>query len=215
MNSFFARLEDHARTMNSLLCVGLDPHPEDLSEPTGAAARDFCLRLIEQTADLAVAYKPNAAFFEALGAEGWSALHAVIAAVPKETPVLLDAKRGDIASTARAYARASFEQLGADAITLNPYLGRDAIAPFIDDPARGAFVLCKTSNPGSTDLQDRLLADQSHVYDAIAEEVQRWNQVGNNVGLVIGATHPDVLGQIRARAPELWVLAPGIGAQGG
>ena len=109
--------------INSLLCVGLDPHPADLAAPTAAAARDFCLRLIEATADVAVAFKPNAAFFEQFGAEGMAALRDVIAAVPDEVPVLLDAKRGDIASTAEAYARAAFETLGADAITLSPYLG--------------------------------------------------------------------------------------------
>ena len=215
MTSFFARLEARARDLNSLLCVGLDPHPEDLPEQTGAAARDFCLRLIEQTADVAVAYKPNAAFFEALGAEGWTALREVIAAVPDATPVLLDAKRGDISSTARAYARASFEALGADAITLNPWLGRDAITPFITHPARGAFVLCKTSNPGSADLQDLQVRGQATLYQELARQARRWNEPGDNVGLVVGATHPEVLATVRADAPELWILAPWVGAQGG
>src|SRR5450759_680803 len=125
--SFFSRLEARARSINSLLCVGLDPHTSDLSAPTAAAAKDFCLRLIEATHDLALAFKPNAAFFEAFGAEGWPVLQDVIAAVPQRIPVILDAKRGDIASTAEAYARSAFQVLKAHAITLNPYLGRDAL----------------------------------------------------------------------------------------
>ena len=160
MTSFFSRLEARARQIGSLLCVGLDPHPADLSAPTAAAARDFCLRLIEATAGVAAAFKPNAAFFEAFGPEGAAALRDVIAAVPDGVPVILDAKRGDIASTAEAYARAAFETLGADAITLSPYLGRDSLEPFLANPERGVFLLCKTSNPGAGDLQDLPLADR-------------------------------------------------------
>ena len=170
--SFFDRLATRARAVDSLLCVGLDPHPADLPEAVregahpadrrgaseevertlrlGAeAARDFCLRLVEATAELALAYKPNAAFFESFGAPGWAALREVIAAVPQDIPVVLDAKRGDIASTAEAYARAAFETLGADALTASPYLGRDSLEPLLRNPARGVFLLCKTSNPGS------------------------------------------------------------------
>jgi uridine monophosphate synthetase len=217
MTSFFSRLETRARAINSLLCVGLDPHPADLTAPTAAAARDFCLRLIEATADVAAAFKPNAAFFEQFGAEGMAALRYVIAAVPDEVPVLLDAKRGDIASTAEAYARAAFETLGADAITLNPYLGRDSLEPFLVDPARGVFLLCKTSNPGAGDLQDLLLADRvpaQRLFERVAELARGWN--GNdNLGLVVGATHPEALAVVRRVAPDLWILAPGVGAQGG
>ncbi|MEN6409743.1 MAG: orotidine-5'-phosphate decarboxylase, partial [Anaerolineaceae bacterium] len=134
MAGFFTKLEERARTAQSLICIGLDPHPVDLPAPTAEAARDFCLRLIETTADLAVAYKPNAAFFEALGPAGWQALKEVIDAVPEDIPVILDAKRGDIASTAEAYARSAFETLGADAITLSPYLGYDSLQPFLKNP---------------------------------------------------------------------------------
>ena len=155
--SFFTRLEARANQCNSLLCVGLDPHPADLKAPTAGAARDFCLRLIEATADLAAAFKPNAAFFEAFGPEGTRVLEEVIQAVPKGIPVILDAKRGDIASTAQAYARAAFETLKADAITLSPYLGYDSLEPFLADAERGVFLLCKTSNPGAADLQDLLV----------------------------------------------------------
>ena len=217
MNSFFSRLETRARAINSLLCVGLDPHPADLAAPTATAARDFCLRLIAATADVAVAFKPNAAFFEQFGAEGIAALRDVIAAVPDEVPVLLDAKRGDIASTAEAYARAAFETLGADAITLSPYLGHDSLEPFLADPARGVFLLCKTSNPGAGDLQDLPLADRfpaQRLFERVAELARGWN-TSDNLGLVVGATHPEALAAVRRVAPELWILAPGVGAQGG
>lgn len=217
MTSFFSRLETRARQIDSLLCVGLDPHPADLAAPTAAAARDFCLRLIEATADLAAAFKPNAAFFEQFGAEGTAALRDVIAAVPDEVPVLLDAKRGDIASTAEAYARAAFETLGADAITLSPYLGRDSLAPFLADPAHGVFLLCKTSNPGAGDLQDLPLADRvpaQRLFERVAELALGW-KVRDNLGLVVGATHPEALAAVRRVAPDLWILAPGVGAQGG
>lgn len=212
--SFNSLLDDVARRTGSLLCVGLDPHPADLPAPTADAARDFCLRLIAETAGLAMAYKPNAAFFEAYGPAGWAALAEVIAAVPAGIPVILDAKRGDIASTAEAYARSAFERLGATAITLNPYLGRDSLEPFVLDPARGVFLLCKTSNPGAGDVQDLRLIGGKMVYERVAALAQEWN-TNNNVALVIGATHPDALARVRAAAPDLWFLAPGVGAQGG
>ncbi len=216
MNTFFSRLESRIREINSLLCVGLDPHPIDLPEPSAAAAKVFCLRLIESTADLAAAYKPNAAFFEALGPEGIAALQQVIAAIPEEIPVILDAKRGDISSTAQAYAQAAFQALGADAITINPYLGKDAVDPFIADPAKGAFMLCKTSNPGAADLQDlsvgALHATPLHLH--VAQLAQTWN-IHDNLGLVVGATQAESLARVRAAAPDLWILAPGVGAQGG
>ncbi|HSF81446.1 MAG TPA: orotidine-5'-phosphate decarboxylase [Anaerolineales bacterium] len=217
MDSFFSRLESRAQQTGSLLCVGLDPHPQDLPAPTAEAARDFCLQLIEATADLAAAFKPNAAFFEALGPEGMLVLKEIIAAVPEGVPVILDAKRGDIASTGKAYARAAFELLGADAITANPYLGYDALAPFLEDPTRGVFVLCKTSNPGSADLQDLQTYGRKGlrlVYEQVAHLAQEWNQ-NDNLGLVAGATHLEALKRIRELAPGLWILAPGVGAQGG
>lgn len=217
MVSFFSRLDARTSQIGSLLCVGLDPHPQDLKSFTPAAARDFCLRLIEATADLAAAFKPNAAFFEALGPEGMLVLQEIIAAVPDRIPVILDAKRGDIASTAQAYARAAFEMLGADAITVSPYLGYDALYPFLADHARGVFLLCKTSNPGSADLQDLPIWGAKGlrlVYEQVAALAQDWNQ-NDNLGLVAGATHLQALRRIRELAPGLWILAPGVGAQGG
>lgn len=217
MSPFFEMLENRAREINSLLCVGLDAHPADLPENTPEAAKAFCLRLIEATSDLALAYKPNAAFFEALGPQGWQALREVIAAVPAGIPVILDAKRGDIASTADAYAQSAFETLGADCITLNPYLGHDSLTPFIKNPEYGVFLLCKTSNPGAGDLQDLPLAGQAGgtlLYEKVARLAQGWNS-GNNIGLVVGATHVEATRRARAAAPDLWFLAPGVGAQGG
>lgn len=217
MSAFFSMLEDRARKTGSLLCVGLDAHPADLAAPTAQAARDFCLRLIEKTADIALAYKPNAAFFEVYGAEGWSALAEIIAAAPEGIPMILDAKRGDISSTAEAYARAAFETLKAQAITLSPYLGHDSLEHFIKDPEKGVFLLCKTSNPGSGDLQDVTLAgaDFPHtLYEKVAALASGWN-TNNNIGLVAGATHPEALRRVRQAAPDLWILAPGVGAQGG
>ncbi|HEY5671412.1 MAG TPA: orotidine-5'-phosphate decarboxylase [Anaerolineales bacterium] len=216
---FFSVIEARARQIDSLLCVGLDPHPSDLGAQTPEGASAFCLRLIEATADLALAFKPNIAFFEALGAAGISALREIIATIPPGIPVILDAKRGDIASTAQAYAKAAFEVLGANAITLSPYLGYDSLEPFICDPQQGAFLLCKTSNPGAAELQDLTTISQPlnpplRLYERIAELAQQWN-TNDNLGLVVGATQPDALRRVRALAPEMWILAPGVGAQGG
>ncbi len=221
MESFFSFLEKRVDDCSSLLCVGLDPHISDLKEPTAASALDFCLTLIKQTAPYAAAFKPNAAFFEVFGAEGWTALKQVIEAIDSESkrlgsmiPVVLDAKRGDISSTAEAYAKSAFESLGAHCITLSPYLGKDSIDPFIQNSEKGVFLLCKTSNPGSGDLQDIALADGSLLYERVAKLAQSWN-TKNNIGLVVGATHLDAMKRIRAAAPDLWFLAPGVGAQGG
>ena len=219
--TFIKFLSSRVKDCNSLLCVGLDPHPDDLPEQSAQVALEFCLRLIEETVDLAAAYKPNSAFFEALGAEGVAVLRDVIAAVPDGIPVILDAKRGDIASTALAYSHAAFQELGANALTINPYLGKEAILPFLQDPERGVFLLCKTSNPGAADFQElivsgsRLSAYRDHtLYEVVALQAQTWNK-NNNLGLVVGATHPQALARVRDLAPDMWILAPGVGAQGG
>ncbi len=219
MGTFFTFLEKRINQVNSLLCIGLDPHKNELDEFSADAAKEFCTRLISSTIDIAAAYKPNAAFFEALGADGTTALRDVIAEIPDDVPVLLDAKRGDIASTASAYAYAAFNVLNADAITLSPYLGRDSIDPFIADAEKGAFVLCKTSNSSASDLQNLIISSSDHefsltLYEQIALMVQSWNK-NDNIGLVVGATQLESLRRVRAIAPELWFLAPGIGAQGG
>ncbi len=221
METFFSLLERHVQVCHSLLCVGLDPHPSDLPAPTAKAALDFCLRLVKETSGYAAAYKPNAAFFEIFGAEGWTALRLVIEAIAEEShrtgsviPVILDAKRGDIAATAEAYAKSAFEKLGAHGITLSPYLGKDSVDPFVANPEKGVFLLCRTSNPGARELQEIVLTNGLTLYEHIAEVAQTWNSKGN-VGLVVGATQPEALARVRALAPDLWLLAPGIGAQGG
>jgi uridine monophosphate synthetase len=221
--TFFSWLSQRVQKTDSLLCVGLDAHPADLPTASAQAAKEFCVRLIEVTFDLTAAYKPNIAFFEAFGPEGMSALQEVISNVPDDIPVIVDAKRGDIASSAAAYARAILQTLGAHALTINPYLGHDAIEPFLADPERGAFLLCKTSNPGAADLQDSILAEFDpsskrttpyHLYEKVALLAEEWN-INDNLGLVVGATQPEALARVRLLVPDLWILAPGVGAQGG
>jgi uridine monophosphate synthetase len=228
METFFTFLERRVDDCSSLLCIGLDPHPSDLPAPTADAARDFCLRLVKLTAPYVAAFKPNAAFFELYGPDGWAALKCVIEAIREESerlgstiPVILDAKRGDIASTAEAYAKSAFENLGVHAITLSPYLGKDSIDPFLAYKEKGVFLLCKTSNPGAGDLQDLNLAKvlepsqgSVRLYEYVACLAQQWN-TGGNIGLVVGATQPEALARVRAAAPDLWFLVPGVGAQGG
>ncbi len=227
METFFTFLEKRVDDCSSLLCVGLDPHVSDLPEPNAEAALRFCLALVEQTAPYAAAFKPNAAFFEVFGAAGWAALRQLIQAIGEQSarmgsmiPVILDAKRGDIASTAAAYAQSAFEGLGAHAITLSPYLGQDSVEPFVQNPEKGVFLLCKTSNPGAGDLQDLEViggpaaSRQQPLYVHVARLAQGWN-TRNNIGLVVGATQPQALMRVRAAAPTLWILAPGVGAQGG
>src|SRR3990172_8470796 len=198
--SFFSLLAERARSTDSLLCIGLDPHPELVSGVTADAARDWCLRLIDATAPVACAFKPNAAFFEALGADGWTALKEVILAARRHAPVVLDAKRGDIASTAQAYARSAFALLGADAVTLSPYLGRDSVEPFLAQADHGVFLLCKTSNPRSDDLQGLTLGTGEPLYLRVARLASEWN-ARDNVGLVVGATDPSAREQGRGGGP--------------
>ncbi len=226
METFFSFLERRVDDSSSLLCVGLDPHIPDLKEPTAASALDFCLTLVKQTAPYAAAFKPNAAFFEVFGAEGWVVLKQVIEAIHEESsrlgsmiPIILDAKRGDIASTANAYAQSAFENLGVNCITLNPYLGHDSVEPFIGNPEKGVFLLCKTSNAGSMDLQNVLVLPTGSdspmpLYNYVAHLAQKWN-INNNIGIVVGATHPQIMSMIRASVPDMWILSPGVGAQGG
>lgn len=200
---------------DSLLCVGLDADPEKI--PLHIMKRDdpifrFNKAIVDATADLVLAYKPNLAFYEALGKEGWNILKRTVAYLPERILKVGDAKRGDIGSTAEKYAKALFD-LGFDVVTVNPYLGRDSIYPFVRDEKRGVFVLCLTSNPSSRDFQ-YLSSGGKTLFVRVAEEVVRWNERGN-CGLVVGATHPDELKMIREVGPNLPFLIPGIGVQGG
>jgi orotidine-5'-phosphate decarboxylase len=195
----------------SLLCVGLDPDPERIPGGAGGALR-HCLEVVHQTAEHACCFKPNAAFWEQYGADGWKALAELRGHIPHRIPLLLDAKRGDMPNTMRAYARAAFEVLGADAITASPYLGADALAELTRYSDRGVYVLCRTSNPGAADLQ-HLDAGGRPLYLQVASLAERLATAGN-VGLVVGATAPEQLAEIRA-ASRLPFLVPGVGAQGG
>jgi orotidine-5'-phosphate decarboxylase len=211
---FFAKLQQASHTNRSFLCVGLDPHPALLPEKDVVV---FNRAIIEATADLACCYKPNLAFYESMGLPGVEALLRTVEAVPRHLPVIADGKRGDIASTAEAYARALFDVYGFDAATVNPYLGTDSLAPFLERADKGVFVLCRTSNPGGADLQGLTVTSDGAsrpLYEAVAELARdRWNERGN-VGLVVGATFPEELGRIRRLCPRLPFLLPGVGAQG-
>ena len=215
--SFREKYEAAAAANDSLLCVGLDPDPSRL--PQGVDIDAWLREVIEATSDLVCCYKPNAAFFEARGPHGQEALWGLIDGIPDEIPVLLDAKRGDVGNSAEFYARAVFDVLGADAVTVNPYLGGDAVEPFLAHEDRHTFVLCRTSNAGAGELQDRALAasgggGSGPLYLAVAERANAWNTRGN-VGLVVGATYPEEASAIRELCPDLLFLMPGVGAQAG
>ena len=213
---FFDKLERAAQRNGSLLCVGLDPDPARMPVSDVAA---FNRAIIEATAGLVCAYKPNLAFYEALGERGLAALRDTLAAIPPDIPVIADGKRNDIGNTAKAYARALFDELGVDAATVNPYLGGDAVEPFLEREEKAAFILCRTSNPGARDLQDLLVSapgggEARPLFEMVAEMARRWNSRGN-VGLVVGATYPEELKRVRRLCPEMTFLVPGVGAQGG
>ena len=214
--NFIEKLSQATRNNNSLVCVGLDvdpgripPHIADRPDPVFR----FCREIIDATRDMVCAYKPNFAFFGAMGQRGWEALIRTIEYVPQDIPVILDAKLGDIGNTAERYARMAYCELGADAVTVNPYMGFDAVAPFLAHPGRCAFLVCLSSNPGSEDFQ-RLRTDSKPLYRIVAEKAVAWKTHGL-CGLVVGATQPDELQEIRALATDLPILIPGIGAQGG
>ena len=204
-----ARIEE----IGSGLCVGLDPRPEKHGG-TAAGVEDFLRTVIEETAEYAAAFKPNSAYFEALGAEGVSLLEQVVDFVPEDIPVILDVKRSDIGETQRRYAVASFEQAGADSATVNPFMGYDSVEPFLDWEGKGIYLLALTSNPGSADLQ-RLSVDGETIYSRVGKMATRAAEESRatDVGLVVGLTNagPEVLEAL----PDVPLLVPGLGAQGG
>ena len=215
MSNFVDKLRRASETNQSLLCVGLDPDPrlmpiDDIFE--------FNRAIIDATQDLVCCYKPNLAFYEAFGPPGLEVLRRTLEHIPDDIPVIGDAKRGDIGNTAKAYAASLFEYYGFDAVTANPYLGGDSLAPFLAYADRGVLVLCRNSNPGAADFQllsvSRDNGEQRPLYMEVAARCNDWN-VSGNVGLVVGATYPEELGQVRAQCPDLPILLPGIGAQGG
>ena len=219
--AFLELLRGRWRDPARLLCVGLDPEPERLPHalrrlPLAEGVWGFCREVIDACAPYVCAFKPQIAHFAALGLEG--VLERLIAHVKAHHPdiaVILDAKRGDIGSTARHYAREAFERYGADAVTVNPYLGGDSLEPFFAYPAKGVFVLCRTSNPGSAELQALELAGGERLFERVARLASGpWNTNGQ-AGLVVGATWPQEVARVRALAPGVPLLVPGIGAQGG
>jgi orotidine-5'-phosphate decarboxylase len=215
--TFLERLGARVDVVGTSLCIGLDPDPASLPEQFAPDARGieaFSRLVIESTSEYAAAFKANIAFFEAFGSAGIAALERVRASIPGSIPFVVDAKRGDIGSTAARQAVALFDVLGADAITVNPYLGRDAIEPLIERGDRLAYVLCRTSNAGAGEFQG-LTTDGEPLFLAVARRVATWAESGANVGLVVGATAVAELAAVRAAAPGLPFLVPGIGAQGG
>lgn len=202
----------------SYLCIGLDPDlgkvpAHLLSEPDPVYA--FCKGIIESTADLAVAYKPNLAFFEALGPSGWETLRKVLAVIPPGIMTLADAKRGDIGNTASLYAKAFFETLNCDAVTVAPYMGKDSVVPFLQHKGKWVFLLALTSNPGAEDFQ-WTQENGEPLYQKVIRKSAEWAaECPGHLGYVVGATRPEYLGQIRGMVPDAWFLVPGVGAQGG
>lgn len=226
--TYLARLARRSAQTGTVLCVGLDPDPASLPEGFRqdlAGIERFARLVLEAAVPFAAAVKPNLAFFEAFGSAGLAALERLRGGIPADVPVIIDAKRGDIGTTAARQAVALFDALGADAVTVNPYLGGEAVEPLFERLDRFAYVLCRTSNTGAAELQSLVVAaadgadededaPQEPLYARIARRVQRWGP-GGTVGLVVGATAPSELREIRAIAPGLAFLVPGVGAQGG
>ncbi len=213
--NFIDKLAKISLKNKSLLCVGLDPDPALMPEKIGIL--EFNKAIIDATAEFVCAYKPNIAFYEAMGSEAVKALHKTREYIPEDIPMIIDAKRGDIGNTAKAYATSLFDRFNADAITASPYLGYDSLEPFIERRDRGVFIICRTSNPGAVDFQSLPVETgrgKKMLYEVVAEKVNEWNKYGN-LGLVVGATYPEELKHIRQRYPDMPLLIPGVGAQGG
>jgi len=200
----------------SIICLGLDLDPKKMPSEFAGSIKgmfDFAHRIIDATSDLVCAYKPNLAFYEALGAEGLSLLKLIRDRIPEDVTVIMDGKRGDIGNTAQYYAESLYDKLRADWVTLSPYMGYDSLRPFLEYKDKGAFILCLTSNTGSKDFQ-LLDVGGRPLYTIVAEKVGDWNKE-QNCGLVVGATHPDQLREIRDLSGDMPLLIPGVGAQGG
>jgi orotidine-5'-phosphate decarboxylase len=216
------RLRQIQREKQTAVCVGLDPDPERLPSPLRDgrlltdAVREFCATIVEATAPYAAAFKPNFAFFEALGPAGLTVLDQVTAALPDDCLLIADAKRGDIGNSAQFYAQSIYEEMGFDACTVSPYLGRDSIAPFLAYEDRCTFVLARTSNDGAADLQEACTCNGVPLYRHVAQQVAEWSAAADGTaGLVVGATAPTALAELRDDCPTLPFLIPGVGAQGG
>jgi len=220
---FTQKLQHAVQSSGSTLCVGLDPVPQKIPLPLKERFNDdssliltFCKQVIEATKTVCCAYKPNMAFFEALGSKGWEVLEQVIDSIPSGKIIIADAKRGDIGSTAEQYRKAFFEQLNVDAITLNPLMGIDTIEPFLGDASKAVFVLAITSNSGSADFLQRRFEGRLSLAAYIAEHLAKIQKNhSTHIGLVAGATHPEEIRDVVQEMPEATLLIPGIGSQGG
>ena len=214
--SFNDRLNMLISSKSSLLCLGLDPDMEKIPAEVKYQKnplKTFIEKIVAATRDIVVAYKANLAFYECEGVNGIEALEHLRTIIPDDVLLILDGKRGDISNSARMYAKAYFKEFGADAITVNPYMGFDAVEPFLQDKTRGVFVLTLTSNSGSEDFQN-LQVGKDALYQIVARKAEQWN-TNNNIGLVVGATDSEGMEIIRRTTPVLPFLVPGIGAQGG
>ena len=214
--TFYEKYSAAAKKSNSKVCIGLDPDltrlPDHIAKTPSGVVRFLC-EIIDATSDLACAYKPNFAFFGALGADGFAALKDVIDHVPATVPTILDFKAGDIGNTARKYAEMAYGVFEADSVTVNPYMGFDAVEPFLQGREKCVFLLCLTSNPGSEDFQ-RQKTENGRLFEVVARTAVDWSEKGA-CGLVVGATHPEDLPRARLLAPDLPFLIPGVGSQGG
>lgn len=215
MNSFTSRLSEQIIDKKSHLCVGLDISPEGLGNKNVKLSDliDHSIRIIDSTIEIAVCYKPNFAFFERWGSDGFKWLEKIIEYLGNNSIIIADGKRGDIGNTAKQYATSIFDHFGFDAVTINPYMGSDSIKPFIENPEKGVFILCRTSNKSASEFQDLDIGKQK-LFEKTAELAVKLNK-NDNIGLVVGATVPSEIRKIRMIAPKLPFLIPGIGAQGG
>ena len=222
VSDFKMRLRNAMTARNSLVCVGLDPQPGRTHK---SEIFEFNRKIVDETADFVAAYKPQSAFYEAVGDEGWAALGKTIEYIRKAAPhalVILDVKRGDVPNTAEACAQMAFDHFKADAATVNPYMGSDGVKPFLKRPGKGAFLLCRTSNPKSGALQLLRVMSETNpgelrfLYEEVAKLIEKWGaDQSDNAGAVVGATYPEELRRVRELCPTLPLLVPGIGAQGG
>ena len=215
MKSFNTRLSEHITKKKSHLCVGLDISPESLGNKNAKLSKliDHSLRVIDATIELAISYKPNLAFFERWGPDGFKWLEKIVDYIGNTNIIIADGKRGDIGNTAKQYAISIFDHFGFDAVTINPYMGSDSIKPFLKNPEKGIFLLCRTSNKSALELQD-LRVGNNNLYEKVAKMANKL-KINDNIGLVVGATAPSEIKKIRKIAPKLPFLIPGIGVQGG
>jgi len=218
VGSFRDQIEAAWASQGSMLCLGLDPDPKRFPSSLAGkphATLEFCQKIADATADLVCAFKPQFAYFASQGAE--TQLEELIAYLKTQypnIPVILDAKRGDIGSTAEHYAMEAFERYGADAVTVNPYMGKDSVEPYLQHKGKGVIILCRTSNPGGSDLQNLNLANHEALFEKVAQLAKEWDQSGQ-IALVVGATYPQEIAKVRSIVGDMPLLIPGIGVQGG